>query len=327
MALQGLDTTKLDKSVQEAKSSISESSRRLISAAEQQAEQQKAAIREQQKQAQRQRSLPISKPVRRDYEADISSVESSVRQYKKEVEKSKQEAHKEIESQKQESIQSAKKEMEKQLEGYVKLDNGEYVDKNMYGGLTKEQQSYLKTNGVEKFNAWAKQQAEQQIKNAQAQATEGLIALDNGEYISKDVYNNLTKEEQDYLKANGVDKFNTWLNQKAEQEFNANHIKVGTSGDEYITKEAYDSLNKEQQQKIKLLGVKGFNDWIKSQYQELKNGELVEKASWDELSASDKLYLWDNGIEAFNKYQNEKLARVMCNLKAVNGLARNGMMS
>lgn len=98
------------------------------------------------------------------------------------------------------------------LDRSIKLDTGEYVPKEQYNTLTPEEQSVLKKSGVEGFNKWQQELYEKakagQQQPAQQQTQQELVLLNTGEYVSKEVYDSLTPEEQTHLMEVGIDAFN-----------------------------------------------------------------------------------------------------------------------
>ncbi len=141
------------------------------------------------------------------------------------------------------------KQVKYETENLVKLDNGESVMKQAFDALTPEQQTKLKTLGIDKYNEWVKQTATTKaVTTTPAAGTTttpgftqpaGTVALNNGDFVSQDMFNKLTPEEQNKLRTLGVDEYNKAIEQaKAEsqqaQQTLVQYAKTSGTGEAFI---------------------------------------------------------------------------------------------
>jgi hypothetical protein len=101
----------------------------------------------------------------------------------------------------------------------VKLDTGEYVSKDSFNALDTASQNILMRRGIDAFNRYNITQTESQAQY-QNYINQNYVKLDNGEYVDKSYYNNLSKSDQARLSSLGVDKFNTQQSNANVQQIN-----------------------------------------------------------------------------------------------------------
>lgn len=92
----------------------------------------------------------------------------------------------------------------------VKLGTGEWVAKSEYNKLDSLEQEQLSRLGIDKFQTYQKQQADQQLAELQRNYTQ----LGSGEWIEKTYYNDLPREWQQQLAARGVSGWKSWWESK-----------------------------------------------------------------------------------------------------------------
>lgn len=142
------------------------------------------SAREAQRKEQRKQDLPYTKPsdigvkeyiekVETTHAGNVASIEAAKQSIKEQKEKIKadiarqsKEAREKLDSEVNEAINlinksadDSIKEYKAELEKYVQLNTGEYVDKNEFNKLDDKSQKLLKENGVDKFNQIQQQQA------------------------------------------------------------------------------------------------------------------------------------------------------------------------
>ncbi len=138
----------------------------------------------------------------------------------------------------------------------VKLNNGEFVTKDAFGKLTPEQQQQLMVLGVNGFNQWAK---------TQTTSTGDTVKLNTGEFVTQAEFNKLTPTQQQQLMSLGVGKFNEWVKTQTAPVTTttpANTVKLD-NGD-LVGAAEFAKLPVADQQKLKSLGVDGYNAYINS---------------------------------------------------------------
>ncbi len=146
---------------------------------------------------------------------------------------------------------------------YVKLATGELVRNEDFRNLTEEQKTELNELGIDKFIKLSEER--------QVEFEKSYIKLGSDEWIAKDIYDKLSDDEKVKLNELGVEKFNEYAKAKAEIEaetemVSKGYIKIGV--DEWVDKKELGKLTQEEQEKLKELGVDGFNKWRGGKYQE-----------------------------------------------------------
>jgi hypothetical protein len=137
----------------------------------------------------------------------------------------------------------------------IKLDTGEYINKADFNSLPSEEQSKLKTMGIEQFNSYY---------NKKLIEAKGYTLLDNKETILASDYTKLTPKEQAKLNELGVEKFNVWYTE--EKATQSGYTKLDTG--EWISTNEFSKLSKEDQDKLSKDGVEAFNTY--------KNNEAIK---------------------------------------------------
>ena len=189
---------------------------------------------------------------------------------------------------------------------YIKLDNGEYVNKIDYDKLSIEQQATLKAQGISAFNKSEKAKVIEALKD--------LVILDNGEYVSKSSYETMSPELQSELKRLGVDAYNAKM-QTDNNALLANLVKLD-AGD-YVDKVAFGSLSADNQTLLNKLGVDAFNKQISSSnvtgagdYVYIGNrgkDEFVLGSVFNGLSTDNQNLLVELGADAYNAQSSEPI--------------------
>lgn len=121
------------------------------------------------------------------------------------------------------------------------------------------------------------------------------VELDTGEWVDKEAFNELDKEDQKLIVKVGIDKFGKAKKEEFEQE----NKQLSTG--EWIDLEQYNSLPKQQQKVIYEQGVAGYDRYIKDNFVILKTGEFLPKAEWDVLNKDEQKWLMTAGVDSYNE--------------------------
>lgn len=197
---------------------------------------------------------------------------------------------------------------------HIKLDSGEWILREIYDDLKKEDQEKLHKLGTAAFQ---KELSAMQAKDtAEFRATH--VELDGGEWVDKDLFEQLTPSQKKELRTLGVEEFNALQETryaKAQEElekFEQDNINI--RDDEWVAKEFYNSLNKLEQSKLKELGIDGFNDYLTAKHKDFEANhvklnykeEWVDKDFYNSLDKESQSRLSQIGTDAFNKEIEQK---------------------
>lgn len=114
-------------------------------------------------------------------------------------------------------------------------------------------------------------------------ATTGYMKLNTGEYIDRNYYNTLDREQQEELNKLGVEKYR-------EKYF----VKLKTG--DLVGRDFYNSLDKKQQKELNKLGMDAYRQ---KYFVELKTGEFIDKATYNNLGSSPQ------NLSAINQYKEQ----------------------
>jgi hypothetical protein len=188
-----------------------------------------------------------------------------------------------------------------QSQNYVKLSNGDLIDKTAFNALSASDQALLMSLGVSGFNA----QKNTQLQQFQA----NNVKLNDGSYVSKTDFDKLSPADQASLKQLGVTKFNAQQTQ-LQQTFLVNNVKLDDGT--YIAKTDFDKLSAADQALLIKLGVAGFNaqqgsssqipQEFLSQNTQIAGGQYVSSSFYNELTPTAQAILKTQGITAFNNW-------------------------
>lgn len=160
---------------------------------------------------------------------------------------------------------------------YIKLDSGEWVDKESYNKLSDANKTELNKRGVKGFTDYQTRQ------QAEFEATH--IKLDTGEWVDKVEFDKLSIENQNTLKTKGIVAFNK-VNTQQFEEFKKTNIQLKTG--EWIPKDNYNKLPVDWQVQIKDRGVEGFNTWLSTAYGGRTTYAVIDDLSGQHVYATDK---------------------------------------
>ena len=220
----------------------------------------------------------------------------------------------------------------------VELSAGGWVDRVKYDSLSPEDQKLLDSIGMDKFNARNKVEFEANnvdIGGGEWMPRKGSVDPVTGEALSG--WDDLTTEQQDYLKAHSMDDFKAW-SAKRRAEFEVNNVNVG--GDVWIPRKGsvdlatgkyrsgWDDLDAEQQDYLKTHGVDAYEKWVgetiakaeaevvEFESTHMKVGDDVwipleggidpetgeHKSGWKDLNEEQQNYLKEHGLDAFTEW-------------------------
>jgi hypothetical protein len=293
--------SKQSRSIEEEARRTRETIRKQISRAEKEAQDILEATRRAKAKEAKRRELGIEAEVEK-YDKTLKDIEKLRKEaisegYKAKVElgKSEKEVLAKIEQKASEAlgeIEKASKEAVKKYEELkkdnVELDTGEWIDKDAFKDLSKEDQKLIIKVGVKEFN-----------KTKEKLFKETYIETGKkDEWVNREFYDSLTKEEQKYLRTHSISEFNHW----AEREFKEKHKQLKTG--EWIDKKEYEGLSPEQQGILYDKGIEGFQkyyeDQFYDQYVELckdTDTSITSREKWDKLKPESKQFFVDTIIE------------------------------
>ncbi len=254
------------------------------------------------------------------------------------------------------SLNTFNKHLKRQWEkDKVELKSGEWINKTEYQALEPTLQTELSNRGIEGFNKWADKQVKtyeasivtlpsgevvdkkwydsldtgdrvglnqlgltewtRRINRDVADFKKKNIQLDIGEYVDKQFYNDLNKEEKDYINKLGVDKY-------------TKHYYKELPSKELIKRDAFYAMTKDEQVKLKELGIVDYNKYVEKTMAEqkkeaarivattieLNTGELVTKDSYNSLSVNDQKLLKAVGTVQFNETKDQELQNYITSL-------------
>ena len=237
--------------------------------------------------------VPIEQEKKR-IEAEAKKAEADIEKAKKEaaaeLKKAVEEPQQELEEWREKSLAELQKaEAEFQAEN-IELKTGEWVSRADFQKLSKEQQDKLKSMGVEKFNqvmarevSEAEQEQTQALKEFEAQH----VKLDTGEWVPKDIFDNLDPQSQVLLRQKGYDAF--------MKEFEKNHVKLDTG--EWVARKDFEALDPKWQMVLKKEGSEGLDSKWRDEYIEARPGEWFAKTDWDRLTPAQQ-----NEVKATGSY-------------------------
>lgn len=128
----------------------------------------------------------------------------------------------------------------------VKLDTGEWVDKDWYNSLSYAARLILKTKGVAFVN---------DVIRKRFEATH--VRLNTGEWVDKQWYDSLAYGARYILKIKGLE----YVKEALRKRFEATHVQLKTG--EWVSKEYYDKLGSSAQYVLRTKGVEFVNELIK----------------------------------------------------------------
>ena len=90
---------------------------------------------------------------------------------------------------------------------YIKLDNGEYIDREKYNALDSESKKVIMSKGVDAYNTY-------QQKVAEDNFAVDHVKLSDGNWVTKEYYDSLPGEWGGYLRDKGIDGYKKWWDSK-----------------------------------------------------------------------------------------------------------------
>jgi hypothetical protein len=289
------------------------------------------------KRAARELGVTIARPskekVKQIEQARVEAAQK-VQKGKREVAKAKEVSEKELEKAASEALATISEQEKKAVEEYeefaadnVELSTGEWIDKASFEELSGKDQDLLKEVGIEAFN----KAKEKEAAKAEAEFKDSYIETGkDGEYISKEAYKDLTKEDQSYLKSHSLKEYNNLLEERGYEQYKSlagnaaislGEWKARSTSTQQQLLEAYGYLQYKQlaeaggatpvsQQVWNAASAKSKeNIWsltIKDNYTTLASGELVPNIFYNGLSAEDKQIINEKGIDYFNQYSADR---------------------
>lgn len=130
------------------------------------------------------------------------------------------------------------------------------------------------------------------------------VKLDTGEYIPKEAFEQLEPEQQELLRAVGIEQFNI-EQERVREEFVAAHIELGTG--EWVERETFEGLTPEQQEQLSVIGVSEFmggQEELRREFEaahiKLDTGEWIGRELYEGLTEELQQQLNTIGVEQFN---------------------------